>query len=148
MVGIESRRVRRQGAAAVETALVIVPVLLFFYGIFEYGRFVMDRNLLDNAAREGCRYALVNNTAPSIAANVQNVVTGYMAGRDAAAFTNFTVTVTGTHNGVATAVNDLTAGDWITVTVTGNYKFLNLPMLNMPTISMTSSCTMGCEGAT
>jgi Flp pilus assembly protein TadG len=142
------RNDRRRGAAAVETALVIMPVLLFFYGLFEYGRFLMDRNLLDNAAREGCRYALVNNTNTSIAANVQSVVTSYMAGRNAAAFSGFTVTVSGTHNGVATSVNNLMAGDFVTVTVSGNYQFMNLPMLHMPTITMTSSCTMICEGVT
>lgn len=145
MVASKGRRGRR-GAAAVETILMLIPVFLFFYGLIEYGRFLMDRNLLDNAAREGCRYALVNNTNPSIAANVQNVVTGCMGGRDAAAFANFTVAVTGTHNGVSTAVNNLLPGDFITVTVSGNYEFLNLPMLNMPTITMSSACTMICEG--
>ena len=30
--------------------------------VFEYSRLLMDWNLLNNAAREGCRYALANNT--------------------------------------------------------------------------------------
>ena len=42
-----------------------------------------------------------------------------MAGRDAQ-FTNFTVTVSGTHSGASTAVNSLMPGDLITVTVTGS----------------------------
>src|SRR5262249_2163937 len=88
-----------------------------------------------------------DNTNTAVATNVQNTVTGYMAGRDAASFTSFTVTLTGTHNGVSTPVNNLVAGDLITVTVSGNYNLLNLPMLNMPTtVSMSSSCTMVCEG--
>ncbi len=147
MIAVKARTERRRGATAVETALVILPVLLFFYGIFEYGRFVMDRNLLNNAAREGCRYAIVNNTNLSVTANVQNLVAGYMAGRDASSFTGFSVSVSGTHNGVATAVNNLMAGDFLTVTVSGQYKFLNLPMLHMPAVTLSSSCTMVCEGA-
>ena len=73
----------------------------------------MDLNLLDNGAREGCRYALANNTSTTIATDTQTVVNAYMAGRDAQ-FTNFTVTVSGTHSGVSTAVNSLMPGDPIT----------------------------------
>jgi Flp pilus assembly protein TadG len=147
MVARQRSESRRRGATIVETALVILPVLLFFYGIFEYGRFVMDRNILNNAAREGCRYALANNTNTSINANVQSVVSNFMAGRDAASFTNFTVSVTGTHQGVSTSVNNLVAGDSITVTVSGTYQFLNFRLLPMPTLTVTSACTMICEGA-
>jgi hypothetical protein len=71
-----------------------------------------------------------------------------LAGRNAAAFSNFTVTLNRTHNGVATSMNNLVAGDFITVTVSGNYQFVNLPMLHVPAITMTSSCTMICEGVT
>ena len=52
-----------RGAAAVETAMVMIRMLMFVFGIFEYGRLLMDWNLLNNAAREGCRYALANNTS-------------------------------------------------------------------------------------
>jgi Flp pilus assembly protein TadG len=38
----------------------VFPVLvLFMFAIFEYGRFLMVRQLLDNAAREGARMAAV-----------------------------------------------------------------------------------------
>ncbi len=140
---------RRRGATAVETAVVLIPLLMFLFGIFEYGRFLMDWNLLDNATREGCRYALANNTNTSINANVQAVVTSYMAGRDAS-FSNFTVTVSGTHSGVSTAVNSLAPGDPITVTVSGQYRFMNIiPVISMPSfVSLSSSSTMICEGGT
>ena len=76
-------------------------------------------------------------------------MTSLHGGRNAN-FTGFTVTVSGTHNGVSTAVNNLAAGDFITVSVTGTYKFLNIvPMITMPTsFTMTSAVTMGCEGGT
>src|SRR5438445_13167700 len=109
---------RRWGATAVETALVMIPLIMFVFGVFEYGRLLMDWNVLNNAAREGCRYALVNNTATTISADVKSVVTARMSGRDGS-FTSFTVTVSGTHLGVATPVNNLVPGDFITVTVSG-----------------------------
>jgi Flp pilus assembly protein TadG len=140
---------RRRGATTVETAMIMLPLLMLLFGIFEYGRTLMDWNLLDNAAREGCRYALVNNTDPSVNTNVQNIVTAYMAGRDSS-FTNFTVTVSGTHAGVSTPVNNLAPGDLITVSVSGNYQFLNIiPLVSMPSsFSLNSSVTMFCEGGT
>jgi Flp pilus assembly protein TadG len=132
----------------VETALVLIPLTMFVFGVFEYGRLLMSWNLLNNAAREGCRYALANNTSSTISTDVQNLVTAYMGGQDAN-FGNFTVTVSGTHLGTATTINNLVAGDLITVTVSGNYKFMRvIPLVSMPaTTSLNSSVTMVCEGA-
>ena len=138
---------RRRGAVATETALVLAPVLTLIFGVFEYSRLLMAWNLLDNAAREGCRYAVVNNTDPTITADVQSTVNKYMAGQSSA-FSNFTVTVTGTHQGVTTAVNNLTAGDMLTVTVSGTFHFMNIiPFIKLPTsLTITSAVIMGCEG--
>jgi Flp pilus assembly protein TadG len=64
----------------VEFAIVISACLMFMLGIFEYGRFVMIRQLLDNAAREGARQA-TSNTTTLTTADIQNTVTGYLAGQ-------------------------------------------------------------------
>lgn len=136
---------RRVGAAALETAIVMLPVILLFCGVFQYGRLLMSWNVLNNAAREGCRYALVNNTKVTIATDVDAVVRATM-GTQVNTFTNFSVTVTGTHLGVDTPVNNLVAGDFITVTVQGDYKFISLP-IPTPTMTMKSAVTMVCEGA-
>jgi Flp pilus assembly protein TadG len=137
----------RRGAVPLETALVLIPLLSLIFGIFEFSRLLMDWNLLNNAAREGCRYAVVHNTDTTIGAEVQTTVTNFMAGRTTD-FSAFSVNVSGTHQGVATPVNNLTAGDLVTVTVSGAYKFLNIiPLIKMPTsFSITSSVIMGCEG--
>jgi Flp pilus assembly protein TadG len=147
MIVREVRERRRRGGALVEVAMVMVLMTSMVFGIFEYCRLLMDWNLLNNSAREGCRYALANNTRTTITTDVQTIATNYMAG-ESASYTNFTVTVTGTHGGVNTAVNNLVAGDFITVTVAGKYKFMNIiPMISMPTsLTITSSVTMGCEG--
>jgi len=141
------RKNRRRGATAVETALVLIPTVMFMFGVFEYGRLVMDWNVLNNAAREGCRYAVVNNTASTINTDVTNVVTTRL-GREVSSFSGLSVTVSGTHGGVSTTVNNLVAGDLISVTVSGTYKFMNIiPYHAMPALTITSSVTMVCEGA-
>ena len=147
MVLRKHRISRRRGAVAAEAAIVLIPVMSLIFGVFEYSRLLMDWNLLNNAAREGCRYAVVNNTSTTISTDVQSTVTKFMSGQSAA-FSNFTVTVTGTHQGAVTAVNNLAAGDMVTVTVSGTYKFMNIvPLVKLPTsFTITSAVIMGCEG--
>lgn len=143
-----NRKRRRAGAAVVETALVLLPLLMFVMGIFEFGRLFMSWNLLNNAARNGCRYALAHNTASTIATDVTTHVTNSMAGQSTQSFTSFTVSVSGTHNGVSTSVNNLVAGDLITVTVSGTYRWLNVvPGISFGALTITSAPTMVCEGA-
>jgi Flp pilus assembly protein TadG len=138
---------RRRGNVLIETPVVLIPVLSLIFGVFEYSRLMMDWNLLNNAAREGCRYAIANNTSTTISTSVQALVTTFMAGQTTN-FTNFTVSVTGTHLGVSTPVNNLSAGDMVTVTVSGTYKFMNIiPLAKMPTsFVLKSAVIMGCEG--
>lgn len=140
---------KRRGAAAVETALVMIPLFMVLGGIFEYGWLVANWNLLNNAAREGCRYAVVNNTAPTINADVTTTVNNFMAGASSN-FNSFTVTVSGTHQGVSTAVNNLVPGDLLVVSVSGQYRYMNIiPNIHLPaTLTITSSVTMVCEGGT
>src|SRR5208282_2999139 len=140
---------RRWGAVLVETSVIIGLVAMLVFGVFEYARFLMDWNLLNNAAREGCRYALANNTSTTITTSVTSIVNAYMAGKTKD-FSNWTVTVTGTHQGVSTPVNNLVPGDPITVTVSGTYKFMNIvPFIQMPSsLVITSGVTMLCEGGT
>jgi Flp pilus assembly protein TadG len=140
---------RKRGAALVETAVILGVTAMLILGVFEYGRLLMDWDLLNNAAREGCRYALANNTSTTITSGVQNIVITYMSG-ETSSFSGFNVTVTGTHGGASTPVNSLGPGDPITVTVSGTYKFMNIvPFINMPSsLVLTSGVTMLCEGGT
>ena len=140
---------RTRGAVAVETAFVMILFTSVIFGIFEFCRFFMDWNILNNAAREGCRYAVVNNTNTTISTDVATTVNTFM-GAEVSSFSNLTVTVSGSHNGTSTAVNSLSAGDMVTVTVSGTYKFMNvIPIYKMPTtLTITTAVTMGCEGGT
>ena len=70
---IQARIRARKGATMVETGVVIIIALLFMFGIFEYGRFVMTRQIMENAARAGARYAAVHTYDGSVA-DIQNKV--------------------------------------------------------------------------
>ena len=74
-----TRRARR-GLTLVETAIVIGLVLLMLFGLYEYGRFVMVRQVVQNAAREGARLAVVSADRLTTS-DLQNTVTNYLAGQ-------------------------------------------------------------------
>ena len=73
-------RSRRRGATIVQTALVLNVCLMFLLGLFDFSRVIMMRQLVTNAAREGCRYAVVN-TSTATTAQVQAYVTNYLCGQ-------------------------------------------------------------------
>lgn len=51
----------RPGTVMVETAVIMIPFMLFVFGLIEWGWFMMQQHLTINAAREGARMAVVNN---------------------------------------------------------------------------------------
>jgi Flp pilus assembly protein TadG len=72
---------RRRGTYIVEFALVAVIFFMLFFGIIEYGRIVMVRQVIDHATREGARYAVVH-THDRTTSDVQAHVRSAMAGLD------------------------------------------------------------------
>jgi Flp pilus assembly protein TadG len=69
------RRHRSRGQALVEFAFVAPVFFLLLFGIIEAGRFIFYYEVLNNATREGARYAIVNG-ANSITACAQGGPTG------------------------------------------------------------------------
>ena len=53
---------RTRGQALVEFALVAPVLILIFFGIIEFGRFILTYQELNNATREGARYAIVHGS--------------------------------------------------------------------------------------
>jgi Flp pilus assembly protein TadG len=80
---------RRRAAAAVEFAVVVPHLLMFLLGIVEYGRLLMAAQITTNGSREGARYAVQADTAPS---DVSTYTRSYLtqAGIPAAAVTSVT----------------------------------------------------------
>ena len=73
----------RRGSAVVETALVLNVLLLMVLGIFEYGRLVMIRELMLNAARESARMAVVGTASnpPVTTAQIKAVAKAFLVGQ-------------------------------------------------------------------
>ena len=55
-------RSRSRGQSVVEFALVAPLLFLMVFGSFEFARFIFYYELLNNAAREGARYAIVHGS--------------------------------------------------------------------------------------
>jgi Flp pilus assembly protein TadG len=148
----------------VETALVGSVCLLFLFGILEYGRFVMVQQVLQNAAREGARYAVVN-TNDATTLDVQNRVDQMLAGQSVQLgsydkTTNIQVfkcdpvtlsPLDASNNVVATwqqaPFTNAQFGTGIAVRITGTYTPVLPSFIYMGnTISLQATCVMYSEG--
>jgi Flp pilus assembly protein TadG len=141
---------RQEGAAAVEFALCIIPLLLIVAGIIDYGESWYIQSVLATASREGVRYAtryqtdsvtgqrlLPNSLNPTVQAWV---TTNYLNLLPSDA--NLTVTPGGT------GYTSGTAGAPVSVTVSAQkwWFILNyfLPTLTNPQ-PLSSTTVMACE---
>jgi Flp pilus assembly protein TadG len=135
----------RGGALVVEMAFILSLFCVFLFSVFEYSRYVMIENVLVNAVREGCRYAMVHCQDATVTTDVNNVVTQRMAGLNSQ-LTSFTVVAFPTNNPSGT-LGSTYPGDPITVKATGTLKSLFPAMPYIPTsVAMSSACVMTCEG--
>jgi Flp pilus assembly protein TadG len=136
---------KRAGAALVETAVAMIICLIFLFAIFEYGRFVMMKQLLENAVREGARQAIVTtNTLTD--SDIQNTVTTFLAGQP------LTITSFGVYKADPNTGNNI--GSWnsaafgqsIAVDVTGTYNPI-LPTFGMlpNPVTLKAKATMNSE---
>jgi Flp pilus assembly protein TadG len=66
----------RSGAAALEFGLVAPIFFLMIFGLIEFGRMMMVQQSLTNAAREGCRKAVLATTTNS--SHVDAAVRNYL----------------------------------------------------------------------
>jgi hypothetical protein len=73
---------KRSGATTVELAVVIVIFTMMVFGILEYCLIVYTSNVVENAAREGSRFAVVNVSDATLIKDTQNCVQSLMGGLD------------------------------------------------------------------
>ena len=114
MIGRMPRRMRSErGVAAVEFALVLLPLLLIVFGIIAFGRAYGAYESYVSAAREGARFAAVQ------CATVGSVTTGCtdqaIRDRISAAAYPYVPSFTGFSAGVCTqgTVGDEVAVSWV-----------------------------------
>jgi Flp pilus assembly protein TadG len=131
---------RRRGATAVEAALVLPIVIVFLFGILEYGRYVMTLQVLTNAAREGAHYALTHTQPVTISgvtynnttSDVTNIINKALGGQ---VLTGQVVQIYAADS-VGNNVGSWTAtqvGQSVCVRITGNYRVILGNMLHLPT---------------
>ena len=114
------RKKLRRGAVLVETALVLPIAFALILGLFEFGRFVMIRHLIDNAVREGARMAVVN-TNMLTTQDIQNYVTNRMAAQTLQGMTIQVFKADPTTGANIGQWTDAGLGECIAVEISGNY---------------------------
>lgn len=71
-----ARRDRVRGQGLVEIALALPVIVVIFMGIFDFGRAIFFYNAVSEAARNGSRIAIVNQTSSDICQVVAERATG------------------------------------------------------------------------
>ena len=120
----------QKGQTIIETALVIILLFIFFFGIAEIARAWWLKNQLNNAVRVGVRVAVVTSdikdetviypatgsteNQPVFTAIWNSITSGALQNSD----TKATLDVDENSNGIS----ELNSGDTITVTVVGNFN--------------------------
>jgi len=82
-----------RGATLVEFALASILFFTIAFGTIEFGRMILDYNIVSNAAREGARYAALRGGASGHAATANEVAT-YVVSRSVGLLSTSNVTVT------------------------------------------------------
>ena len=114
------KRDEEAGVSAIEFAIVLPVLILFLFGIIEFGILFYDKAVITNASREGARAGIVYRYPdPVTDAEIEQVVLAYCADHLITFATIPSLTISTTPG--------LEAGDPLTVTVTYDYQFLVLP---------------------
>lgn len=111
----------QRGVAAVEFALILIPLVLLIFGIIEFSVILYDKAMLTNASREGARagivYAYPNRIGNAEIINtVNNYCSAHMISLGGSSSVNTTITRGGNES-----------GDPLTVSVSYTYTYLVLP---------------------
>jgi Flp pilus assembly protein TadG len=130
-------RRNRQGAAAVEFAVVAPVFFLLVFGMIEFGRAIMVQQVIINASREGARLAVLDSTTPTASTVISTVKTYLQNGGVSSASAIVTINPT----------EPTTAGYGQPVTVTVQIPFSSVSWLPKPiflstTTNLTASTVM------
>src|SRR5258708_6984388 len=112
---------RRPGTAAVEFAVILPFVIVLFLGIIEVGRVLMVQQILTNAAREGCRNAVLPGGTISAA---RTTVSNYLS--------NANITLANPSTQVTISPDPSTSSQGTSITVTLTVPFSSVSWLPSP----------------
>jgi Flp pilus assembly protein TadG len=111
----------QRGTSAVEFAIVLPLLVVFVFGIIEFGLLFYNKAMVTNASREAARMGIVYRDPAVTVAEMQSVVDSYCAGR--------LVSFGGGPSPTSTVPSGQCAqhGDPLVVNVTYQYEFLLIP---------------------
>jgi hypothetical protein len=138
---------RDRGQALVEFALVAPMFFLLLFGIIEAGRFIFYYEVLNNATREGARYAIVNG------ANTLGCPTGPPAPGSTACDPTGNDVATRVRNAAFGALSPISVtptwsnpannGRGATVTVSASYTYHPIvPLVPLPPITISAESSL------
>jgi Flp pilus assembly protein TadG len=137
----------QKGVAAVEFAIVVPLLVVFIFGIIEFGLVFYNKAMITNASREAARAGIVFRDPSATIAEIQTVVANYCNG--------MLVTFGGPTNATTTVPSGecVNHGDELVVNVVYQYDFLMIPDFlaaffsgTMPgTVDITTTTRMRCE---
>ncbi len=118
---ISNKSNRRRGQAAIETALVIVPLFFVLLAIIDVSVAIFIMDTLEYAAREGVRYAVIGNTDANVQQAVINNSLGFLSASNLPQIkVNYYALNTGNNTWqVATGAGSNANGNLVKVSVTG-----------------------------
>ncbi len=130
---------RRRGAAMVEFAIVLPLLMMFLFGIIEFGNLFKIRLSAQEAAREGCRLAVLQSTAKPYSNSAGPVMQRIEAIMNAAGV-DF-------NSSMVTIEEDSLGDPAVSISVTVPYEMVSMTGFFDPIASdLTGSCTMRKEG--
>ncbi len=111
----------QRGTAAIEFAIVLPLLMVFIFGIIEFGLVFYDKAMVTNASREAARAGIVYRDPPLTVAEMQSVVDSYCGGR--------LISFGGGPSPTTTVPSGECAnhGDELVVNVAYRYEFLLIP---------------------
>lgn len=127
-------------------ALVLNVCLIFLLALFDFGRVIMIRQVVTNAAREGCRYA-VANTSTGTTSQVQTCVTNYLCGQQIGSLAINVYQADPTSGANLGAWTNAGLTDSIGVQVTGTIQTVTPTFSMLPSsLPIQATCVMASEG--
>ena len=134
---------KRKGATTVELAVVVIIFSMLMFGILEYCLIVYSTVVVENAAREGARYAVVNVSDATLVGDTQTYVKSLMGNLDTKkapyACNVYLADSSGTNIGSATGAK---FGQYICCDVSVTYVPITPGLLYLKTFTIRSKCSM------
>jgi hypothetical protein len=137
-MNVSKIKILNHGQASIEFALIFPLILLIMLGAFDLGFYFTTVHVVQNAGREGVRFAVVlpdlANDDPRVIDRVESLIP------EGELFSGFAGGIT--NNGIS----DCDVNDQVTVTITGNYTFIFLGIIGFHGIDISIPTTMRYEG--